>query len=729
MSIHEKYFSVEGMHCAGCAARVDGSLSALPGVQEAVTDLSSATVFVAFDADKVSEESLISEIGKLGFHASMIGNEPLEEDRQKKQLLEAKRLQRDAFWAMGVSVCVMLAMHFTSHTWHLAWMWIGVGIVYGISARRFHKVAWKQLRRGTTSMDTLVSLSSTIALIALLYVRFTEGTSSSSLHIYMDAVIMIPSFVLLGKWLEMRATLKTSRSVVSWLQVMPMEAQVVRDGKVVRLPIDRVAVGDVVRVNKGDRIPTDGYIFEGSTDIEEKMLTGESMPVFRKVGEKVYSGSINLTHSVDIRVESVGKNTLLGAMIESIRKAQTTKPPIRRLADRVASVFVPVVLFLALVTFAVWYLLLDASVTEALSYAVSVLVIACPCALGLATPTALTVSLGYMARQGILVRNLAAVERLPKIRSILFDKTGTLTYGEPEVMGIQWQREGLDRELLLSLLVHAEHYSSHPLAKALVRHFQKETLVTLAPLSVEEHVGKGISFDYGDDRYRVGNASLMELSEDSLPKSDLPSVLYFSRNAELLATISLADSPLPEVHETLEWCHAKGYNTEMLTGDRKEEAQRMAQILGVMKFRAEQFPQDKEAVVKEYHKAGMLTLFVGDGVNDASAFSHAGVSMAMASGSDFSQSIADIVLAETDLSLLRKTLQMAQTTMRTVYGNFAWAMGYNLLAIPWAMGAGTLWGVPTITPAWGAMAMAFSSISVVINSLMLKRRLDRSIRS
>lgn len=725
MKYTQKYLSIEGIHCAGCVARIDQTLSNKQGIQEATTDLCSATLFVSYSEEEISLDEIIIQIKQLGFKASVLQEEAYNKEQDEKQKQEAKHLQRDAFIGIFVSLFMMLAGYILPPNIHHISMIVGVVFVYLFLGFRFHKTAIKQIIRGSISMDTLISLSTTIAFITTCYLSFFHQTKTDTIHIYMDAVVMIISFVLLGKWIEKRALLQTSSAISNWVKIQPLEARVLRDDKVVRLPIEKVMQGDIVRVNKGDMIPVDGYIAKGTTTIEEQMLTGEAMPVTKKEKDNVYCGSINLSQSIDVRVREVGKQTLLGKIIESVRKAQTTKPRIRRVADRIASVFVPAILALALSTFVVWYFILSSSLLEALSYAVSVLVIACPCALGLATPTALTIALGYMARQGILVRNAEAIELLPKIQKVLLDKTGTITYGKPEVQEIRWQNNSINKEYALSLLAKAERHSSHPLARSIVKYTDPQNLQDVGEIEVKEIVGMGIEFTHQEDRYRVGNAQFSTYSEETISSKN---AIYYTQNDHLIATIYFYDTPLPEAKEELSWCMQQGYAPEILTGDNPQEAERVSKALGLILYQADLLPQDKEAILRRYQDSKISTLFLGDGVNDASAFTQANVSVAMASGSDLSRSIADVVFSIPDLSLLRKSIIMSRTTMQSIYSNFAWAFGYNLFAIPWAMGLGTLWGIPSISPAWSAGAMALSSLSVILNSMYLRIRLQRAIQ-
>ena len=463
---------------------------------------------------------------------------------------------------------------------------------------------------------------------------------------------------------------------------------------------------------------------QSATHINEQTITGEAEAVERGEGDKVFAGTICLSTAIEVRAESVGADTALGHIVATVRKTLADKPPLRLLADRIAQYFVPAILLLGALTFALWYWVVEPGALDlAARYAISVLVIACPCALGLATPTALTVAVGESARRNILFAEATALETLPRVEAFLLDKTGTLTLGSPSVTEMQWFITEEEQVPMLSLIVSAEQHSLHPLAQAIVAYGEAQGATT-SELTVTEQPGQGLLVTTPEGELRIGRASwIAEGGVASIPSCDLTgSLVYVAQGTRLVAIIALSDTLTPHAAETIAQLKAQGKKLLMLTGDRKPEAERIAQQIGLDTLHAELMPQDKEMILASLQEQGLVVAMVGDGVNDGQALARADVSIALAGGSDLATSMAQLVISKPDLSLLVEATEIARQTVRTIRFNFLWALLYNVIAIPIAAGLFTRWGL-TITPAIAAAAMALSSICVVVNSLRLQRRI------
>jgi len=497
-----------------------------------------------------------------------------------------------------------------------------------------------------------------------------------------------------------------------------------RDGVATEVPVETLKVGDRIRVRAGEAIPVDGVLLKGTTSVDEQLISGEPLPVEKVVGSSVFAGTLNREGAFTMEATSVGRDTILGTIIETVRHTQTDKPPIRRIADRIAAIFVPVVMGLSLLTLLLWLLLgdpLDAW-RWGMRCAISVLVIACPCALGLATPTALTVMVGETARRHILIRKAAAMEVLPRVTHVFLDKTGTITSGHPEVVEETWA-DGVSPEGLMPLFVAMEQQSTHPLAAAIVAHAAlPEDLVLPSLDSVETFVGKGVEAYSEGGCYRIGNAAFVGATPH--PEAE-GSEVFFSREGQVVARLLVADRVTEESREAVADLRKRGIEVVLLTGDNHGAAQTAAQAAGIEEWHAALLPHEKLEIVAKARAKGAVVAMVGDGINDSEALGEADVSLAFASGSDIAVSVADITLAQNDLRLLPQAIEIAKRSLRTIHANFFWALLYNFIAIPLAAGAlYSAWGI-LLSPAISGAAMAFSSLSVVTNSLLLKRRLRR----
>lgn len=726
----QRRFPVVGMRCAGCAHSVEQAASKLEGVSDVNVQLAENMLSVSLDDGVVSAEDLRQAVRGVGF--DLIVEDSESEQLRRRDAMEAKelkRMKRDTAIAWASALLLMALMFLPDFAAKPYLMMLAALPGYVWAGRPFHRSALKQLRHGVFSMDTLVSLSTTISffysLVVLLF--FREGFAGMKLHLYFDASAMIIAFVLLGKLLEKRAGRSTGQAIRELMRLQPADALVVRNGKEVVIPIAALVAGDWVRVRPGEQVPVDGLVKEGSSSVQESMISGEPLPREKEPGSAVFSGTINGSGVLTIEVTHVGSDTVLGRIIRTVREAQGSKAPIQRLADRIAGVFVPIVIGLSILTYIIWQLtgVHDAGVYGLLC-AISVLVIACPCALGLATPTALVVGMGRAARNGILIRSAEALERFAAVDTVVLDKTGTLTVGKPQVT--RTDRFVAEEEVagFRNLLYSAEVLSTHPLAGAVCRAFEGDAL-TLALSDVQNYPGRGITFAFEGNLYKVGNQAFAEEDGAQIPAgaadpNEDAAVLYFSCGSRMLGRFCVTDELQPDVEEVLKQLRRHHIRTVMLTGDRQEAAEYMARKLHLDEYVGGMMPADKAAYIQKLRDQGRRVAMVGDGVNDSEAMSMADVSVAMGDGSHIAMEVAGITLMRSDLRLLPAALDLSRATRTTIRGNLFWAMCYNLIAIPIA--AGVLFPLNgfLLSPAIAGAAMAFSSVSVVTNSLRLRKK-------
>ncbi|MBB6276584.1 heavy metal translocating P-type ATPase [Porphyromonas circumdentaria] len=721
----ERSFPVIGMHCTACAQKIEQALSKVSGIDEANVLYNERMLNVSYKEEMITLEEIVQRVKEIGFEliTADTGQE-LNERRRKAQEKELRRMRLDTIgaWIATIIMMVMMWWHLP-HTIHKIGMLLPATAVFFIFSSRFHIAALKQIRHGIFSMDTLVSLSTTVSFIAGNIALWHDLLPAEDAHLYFDATTMIPAFVLLGKWLEQKATIRTGDAIASILNRSPKWAMVMRDGVATELPIELIKVGDKIRVRAGETIPVDGVVIKGTSTVDEKLISGEPIPAEKVIGSTVYAGTINGTGAFTMEAQSIGSETVLGNIIETIRRAETERPPIRRIADKIASIFVPVVGLLSLLTFFLWYFLGESTDANAVSFAircaVSVLVISCPCALGLATPTALTVLIGETAKRQILIRKAATMEVLPRITTVFLDKTGTITAGMPEVVAQEWYVPSEEQPFYQSVLYTLERESTHPLAEAICSFFADSNKAELAFGSINTIVGKGIEAELEGKNYRIGNADFVGTSSSSLPGTHV----YMSCNESLIVHLTIEDRVTDESRQAIADMQKMGLKVVLLTGDNKQAARHAAQISGIQEYHAGLLPSEKLAIVQTAIEKGEQVAMIGDGINDSEALSYAHVSASFASGSDIAISVADITFLKHDLRLFPQSIRMMHQGVKTIRLNFFWALIYNALAIPIA--AGVLypaWGI-FITPALSGAAMAFSSLSVVSNSLFLKKRL------
>jgi Cu+-exporting ATPase len=733
---------VRGMHCAACVGKVERALRSVPGVAEASVNLATERATVAAPADPATLPRLRAAVEAAGYDLGdpLTTEAPGAEraERERDQRLRAERqLGRRVAVGAGLSAPIVVGSMHEFFPWAPAWLmdpWVLLALATPVQfwvGAPFHLGFLRDLRRRTASMATLVSLGTGAAYVfsvaVTLWPPLFAGVATMT-HYETSAVVI--TLVVLGRWLEARARGRTSDAVQRLLTLAPRTARVIRDGRETDVPTADVRVDDLLRVRPGERIPVDGVIVEGASTVDESMLTGESLPVDKTLDAPVSAGAVNRTGSFVFRATRVGSETTLARIIRLVEEAQGSRAPIQRLADRVAAVFVPIVLAIAALTFAGWLLLgPEPRIVMALTTAVSVLVIACPCAMGLATPTAIMVAMGRGAEHGVLIKSAAALELLQRLDTAVFDKTGTLTRGRPEVTDIV-PASGVVLEDALALAAAAEQASEHPLGEALVR-AAKDRGLALPPVAGFTSVpGQGVDALTPDGRVLLGNRTLMRergidvtaLDERvAALQAEGKTVMYLAFGGRLRAVFAAADVLKPEAPATVARLRRLGLEIVMLTGDNRRTAEAIARQAAIPRVIAEVLPEGKAAVVDTLRAEGRAVVMVGDGINDAPALARADVGIAMGSGTDVAIDAADVTVMRGDLGGVPAALELARRTIRIVRENLAWAFGYNVVLIPVAAGVlYPVWGI-LLSPILAGAAMALSSVSVVTNSLRLKR--------
>ena len=732
--IEKKIYPVLGMHCAGCANNVERTVKGLDGVVNGAVNLAANNLSVEFDSGKITPEQIHEAVKKAGYDLIVEEDNALErQEEEQKERFGKLKMKTIGAWLFSVPVAVlgMFFMHVPYVNFIMLVLSLPVLIYFGNS---FYVNAWKQLKIGRSNMDTLVALSTSIAfLFSLFNTFFPDFWYNRGLepHVYYEAATVIIAFVLLGKLMEEKAKGNTSSAIRKLMGLQPKTARLIKDGKEEDVLITLLQANDLISVRPGEKIPVDGTVVDGSSYVDESMITGEPIPVEKTSSEHVLAGTINQKGSFTLRVEKTGKETVLAHIIRMVQEAQGSKAPVQRIVDKVTSIFVPTVLGIAILTFVVWMVLggMD-DFSYAILSAVSVLVIACPCALGLATPTALMVGIGKGASNHILIKDAVALEQMCKVNTVVFDKTGTLTEGHPTVSGWLWaQAEDTNYK---SILLSAEQKSEHPLAEAIVEALQAENIQPATVSSFESMTGRGIKVEVDHEIYWVGshkllitfNAEVKDVLEDMLTQyeREAKSIVYFGKGNELLAVIAISDQLKPTSLPAIKQLKANGIYVCMLTGDGHETAQAVAGELDIDRFISDAVPSDKEEGVKQLQSEGRVVAMVGDGINDSQALARADVSVAMGRGTDIAMDVAMVTLMTSDLLMLPKAFKLSRQTVKLIRQNLFWAFIYNLIGIPIA--AGILFPINglLLNPMLASAAMAFSSVSVVLNSLSLNWR-------
>jgi P-type Cu+ transporter len=710
-------FHITGMTCASCAGRVEKGLNAVPGVSEVLVNLASDTATVTASAGVVTPADLILAIEQAGYGAT-----PKTSDEEREAALRAEaeqRLQAEKWAVVGAALFSLplvgqMVLMIAGFGWHLpAWgeLLLAAPVQFWFG-RRFYGAAWRAVKAGSGNMDLLVVMGTSAAFFFSLYQMSVGG------DLYFEAAAVVITLVLLGKWLESRAKRSTTDAIRSLMQLRPDTARVLRNGEEIEVAIAAVAVGDVVVVRPGERLPVDGFVTEGSSAVDESLLTGESLPVAKHEGAKVIGGAINGTGRLLIQATAVGAAATLARIIKMVEGAQASKAPVQKLVDRVSEIFVPAVLVIAVATFAGW-LLAGGSLSEALIAAVSVLVIACPCALGLATPTAIMVGTGAAARSGVLIKDALALETAHKVSALVLDKTGTLTEGRPEVTQIV----GEDENLILRLAGAAQSGSEHPLAKAVLDAAASRSINLPDVKDFQSITGQGLTATVEGHELALGNRALLEGLDIGLEDFDDEAVsletngqtvMWLAVDGKANGLIAAADPVKSTAIEAVARLKAAGIHTLMLTGDNRRTADVVAKLVGVDEVIAEVMPQEKAAEVVRLQSEGHIVAMVGDGVNDAPALAAADIGIAMGTGTDVAMQTAGVTLMRGDPLLLPAAIDVSHATWAKIRQNLFWAFVYNLVGIPLAASG-------MLSPMIAGAAMAFSSFSVVSNSLLLRR--------
>lgn len=732
--ITTKLYPVTGMHCAACAGNVERIVRKQEGVESASVNLAAATLTVTYNPDIVSPQQLKEAVMRIGFDLIIDEDNSVQEQEEAEQSYYGQLKRKTVvawIFALPVAVLGMFLMNVPGVNWWMLLLSLPV-ILY--SGRSFYMNAWKQATQRTSNMDTLVALSTSIAFLFSLFNTFyPEFWYSRGLepHVYYEAATVIIAFVLVGKLMEEKAKGKTSTAIRKLMGLQPRTARVVKDGREEDILIAELQIGDQVSVRPGEQIPVDGTIADGETFIDESMISGEPIPVGKKQGDKVLAGTINQNGAFMMTAQKVGKNTVLAQIIRMVQEAQGSKAPVQRIVDKVTAVFVPVVLAVAVFTFLVWIVAGGADdFSYAMLSAVSVLVIACPCALGLATPTALMVGIGKGAESHILIKDAVALEQMRKVDTVVLDKTGTVTEGRPVVTG--WLHDAGWQNEHKGILYAAELKSEHPLALAIVEALKKEGEKPAIIDSFESRTGRGIVVTRGNKTYWAGShrllkdfgaevSGLLQGMVEDYERSG-KSLVYFGEGNTLLAVIAISDKIKDTSRQAVKQLKESGKYIVLLTGDGRLTAQNVAGEIDANRFISDALPADKENVIKELQAEGRVVAMVGDGINDSQALARADVSVAMGKGTDIAMNVAMVTLMTSDLLLLPKAFKLSHKTVRLIRQNLFWAFIYNLIGIPVAAGIlFPLYGI-LLNPMIASAAMACSSVSVVLNSLSLNWR-------
>jgi Cu2+-exporting ATPase len=735
VSIVKESYPVLEMSCAACAVSVESMLKSVQGVTQAGVNFANQSAWVEYDVQQVTPEKLQQTVRSIGYDL-VINKENAEEIKEAAQRKHYFEVKHRTIWASALSVPIVIIGMFFMDMPYGNWIMLVLATpVVFYFGRHFFINAWRQARFRKTNMDTLVALSTGIAWLFsafnTIYPAFWHSRGIHP-HVYFEAAAVVIAFISLGKWLEEKARSNTSSAIKKLAGLQPKTVtRVDASGNSHEIPIAQVQVNDTLLVKPGEKIPVDGQVLTGESYVDESMITGEPVPVSKKNGDAVFAGTINQQGSFRFRAGKVGADTLLAQIINMVQQAQGSKAPVQKLVDKIAGVFVPVVMGIAVLTFITWLLLgADNAFTHALLTSVTVLVIACPCALGLATPTAVMVGVGKGAENNILVRDAESLELAHKVNAIMLDKTGTITEGKPEVTDVIWYAHEKDHALYQSVLLAVEQQSEHPLAAAVVNHYRQKGIPNIQLQSFRSITGKGVTGIFDGNTFAAGNQPLMDelgvhiepsaAAKAAALQEEAKTVIYFARHQQLAALVAIADKIKPGSKAAIETMQRNGMAVYMLTGDHAHTAAAVAREVGITAYKAGVMPSDKAAFVHELQQAGKVVAMVGDGINDAQALAQADVSIAMGKGSDIAMDVAKMTLITSDLNSVPRALALSGRTVKTIRQNLFWAFIYNIIGIPIA--AGVLYPVNgfLLDPMIAGAAMALSSVSVVGNSLRLK---------
>ena len=733
----KKSFPIKGMHCASCVRVTERALKKTPGVLDAVVNLATAKATVTYDGDNCTPQQLAASIAKTGYTLEL--EEKSEEIQKKEKQKELINLRTKVIVSLAGGALILwgsfpglmnTAPEFLKN--FFVQLLLATPIQFWAGSE-FYRATISALKHRTANMDTLVAIGTTVAYIYSVFVTFFPHVVAN-LGIdhmpYFDVATIVIGLILLGRYFEAKAKAGTSDAIKKLIGMQAKTARVVRDGREIDIPIDQVVTGDIIRVRPGEKIPVDGVIVEGESSIDESMVTGESIPVDKAKGDTVVGATMNKSGTFTYKATKIGSDTMLAQIIKLVEEAQGSKAPIQRMADLVSSYFVPIVIMLAFVTFGVWYIFGgESAFLFALLNTVAVLIIACPCAMGLATPTAIMVGTGKGAEHGILIKDAESLEIAGKINTVVFDKTGTLTKGKPEVTDIV-PLNNIKKDEVLRLAASIEKGSEHSLAEAIVKYADEQKVSTDSVTKFQAIAGHGVEGIVGKQKVFFGNRRLMdrekvdyqdESSQISKLESEGKTVMMLTVDGKLAGLVAVADTIKDTAKEGVEALKKKGIEVIMITGDNQRTASAIAKKLGIDRVLAEVLPDQKEAEIRKLQAEGKKVAMVGDGINDAPALAAADVGIAMGTGTDVAIEAADITLINKDLRSVASAIELSKKTMRTIKLNLFWAFGYNIILIPVAMGIlYPVFGL-LLSPIFASVAMATSSISVVTNSLLLKR--------
>ncbi|WP_294360841.1 heavy metal translocating P-type ATPase [uncultured Clostridium sp.] len=727
----KKELKIEGMSCAACVKAVERTVKKLPGINEATVNLSTEKLLVDFNNKEVSIDEIKEAIDKKGYKALELeekGKSPEEILREMK-----KRLILSMIFAIPLLLIAMVPMFIPSldkiameHLSVFATIQLALVVPVMIVGRSYFIHGFKNMVKLSPNMDSLIAMGTSAAFIYSFVNTIRIYTGVHTMNLYYESAGVILTLITLGKYLEAIAKGKTKDAIKKLMDLSPKEATVLKDGIEKKVKFEDIKVGDIIVVKPGEKIPVDGVVVSGETSIDESMLTGESIPVEKEIGSGIIGGSLNKNGRIQYEATRVGKDTTLSQIIKVVEEAQGSKAPIAKLADIISGYFVPIVMTLAIIAALSWYFFGGESLSFVINILVSVLVIACPCALGLATPTAIMVASGRGAENGVLIKSGEALEIAGKIDTIVFDKTGTLTKGEPTVTDVIGF--GISEKEVLEIATSLEKHSEHPLGDAIVRKGNEENVIIYEVEGFKALVGRGVEGNINGKEYFVGNDRLVkekDLYSDELDElvnklsreGKTPMILISNK---LLGVIAVSDVLKETSKKAVDLLHKKGIEVVMISGDKTETCEYIGNLVGIDKVYGSVLPEKKAEVVKELQRAGKKVAMVGDGINDAPALAQSDVGIAIGGGTDIAIESADVVLMRSDILDVAVAINLSRKTMRNIKENLGWAFGYNILGIPFAMGIFHIFGGPLLNPMIGALAMSLSSVSVLLNALRLK---------
>lgn len=722
------------MSCASCAMSVETIAAAVPGVQQASVNYATQALDVYFNPQQTDQVQIQKAIQQVGFDLIVADDNAFDQQEQQQQIA-LSQLRKQTLGAVLLTVPVVVIDMFWMDWKPANWIMLFLtSIILFVFGKRFFVNAWKQAVHGRANMDSLVAISTGVAYLFSLFNTVNPGfwlQRGIVPHVYFEAAAVVITFILIGKLLEERAKSGTSASIKKLMGLQVKTVWLIKNNIETATDINLVSAGDMVRIKPGERIPVDGGILEGASFIDESMMTGEPMAVSRKTGDEVFAGTINQKGSFVLKTMKVGNETLLSKMIKAVQNAQGSKAKLQKLADRIAAVFVPVIMLIALISAAAWFVFGgNQAFSQGLLSFVTVLIVACPCALGLATPTAIMVGVGKGAEKGILIRDAETLERAYKADTVVLDKTGTITEGKPKLTALNWNKKLITNDIktLSGVLLAAEQQSEHPLATAITNFLVLKEASAQPVTDFKSITGAGIEVLYQNQNYWIGKpdwvlekAGLQSTETENFPKpNSAETLIYFAGKGILLADLTIADEIRSDAAETISRLKKAGKEVWMLTGDSAATASYVAAKVGIENVIAGMSPSKKAELIKKLQQQGKIVAMAGDGINDAEALATADVSVAMGLGSDIAMEAARITLVSSNISLLPQVFSLSAQTIRTIRQNLFWAFIYNIIMVPVAAGVLIpVWGIH-LNPMFAGAAMALSSVSVVTNSLLIK---------